>query len=104
MGKQAEVARREREEEERKAKATEDLRSTEHRLREKQGQEDDSRRRMIKEQEANLLESEALPLRGYMMSHVVPTLSDGLSLVCKEQPEDPVEFLAQYLFSHAQDI
>lgn len=31
------------------------------------------------------------------MAHVVPTLTAGLTEVCKEQPEDPIEFLAQYL-------
>jgi protein dpy-30 len=31
---------------------------------------------------------------------VVPVLMQGLQAVCKERPENPVEFLAYYLLSH----
>jgi len=78
--------------------------AAEARLREKAANEEANRRQVIAESEATLLENEALPLKQYLMSYVVPTLSEGLSQVCREQPEDPIEFLAQYLFAHAQDI
>merc|ERR1712232_407543 len=63
-----------------------------------------NRRQQIAESEASLSDSEAQPLRQYLLTHVVPTLTDGLSEVCKTMPEDPIEHLAQYLFAHAQDI
>ena len=31
---------------------------------------------------------------------MVPTVMQGLQAVCKERPENPVEFLAYYLLSH----
>mmetsp|Transcript_4867 Transcript_4867/g.11372 ORF Transcript_4867/g.11372 Transcript_4867/m.11372 type:complete len:704 (-) Transcript_4867:172-2283(-) len=66
--------------------------------------EETSRRRVIAESEASLLENETQPLRQYLMNNVVPTLTEGLSEVCKQMPDDPIEYLAQYLFAHAQDI
>jgi adenylate kinase len=38
------------------------------------------------------------------MQNIVPTLSDGLLEVAKVQPEDPVEFLAEYLFEKSFDL
>eukprot|EP00439_Symbiodinium_sp_Y106_P072169 s2547_g13.t1 len=66
-------------------------------LREQRADEEESRRKVIARNEAAHLEAEAQPLRQYLMAHVVPTLTAGLTEVCKEQPEDPIEFLAQYL-------
>jgi len=73
-------------------------------LRQEMADQEDTRRKVIAQNEANLLEAEAQPLRQYLLTNVVPTLTAGLSEVCKEQPEDPIEYLAQYLFAHAQDI
>jgi len=72
-------------------------------LRDKTAGEEESRRQVIAQNEAAHLEAEAQPLRGYLLANVVPTLTAGLGEVCKEQPEDPIEYLAQYLFAHAQD-
>jgi protein dpy-30 len=33
-------------------------------------------------------------------STVVPLLMQGLQTLCKERPEDPVEYLASYLLQH----
>jgi protein dpy-30 len=33
-------------------------------------------------------------------STVVPLLMQGLQSLCKERPEDPVEYLANYLLQH----
>jgi adenylate kinase len=96
---------------EREAKAAEEQRLEKARVKEaEQGlmaetaDAEAARRQLIKDGESALLDSEAMPLRQYLLRSVVPTLSDGLSKVCKEQPEDPIEYLAQYLFAHAQDI
>ncbi|KAF8820547.1 Dpy-30 motif protein [Cardiosporidium cionae] len=66
-------------------------------------QEETERLNMINEHELALLESRSLPLREYLMKYVIPTLSEGLVTVCKVQPEDPIDFLADYLFEHAHD-
>jgi len=67
-------------------------------------QEQAARLRTIADSEAQLLENETLPLKQYMMMNVVPTLTEGLMEVCKVTPDDPIEYLAEYLFAHAQDI
>merc|ERR1712217_296093 len=99
-----EVAKLEREEDARREKATQDRQAAEQAMRQQASGEEAHRRQAIAESEAALLEAEAMPLRQYLLSNVVPTLSEGLTEVCKEQPEDPIEYLAQYLFAHAQDI
>lgn len=58
----------------------------------------------IKEQEKELLDSRSQPIRTYLIDNVVPILSDGLIEVCKNQPEDPVDFLAEFLFKHSIDV
>jgi len=80
------------------------VKEAEEGLREATAEGEAERRQLIKDGESALLDSEAMPLRQYLLSSVVPTLSEGLSKVCREQPEDPIEFLAQYLFAHAQDL
>lgn len=55
-------------------------------------------------QEKQLLEQYSLPLRQYMATYVTPTLTEGLLEVCKVMPEDPVDYLAEYLFAHAQEV
>eukprot|EP00932_Pfiesteria_piscicida_P018795 SRR837773.5642.p1 GENE.SRR837773.5642~~SRR837773.5642.p1 ORF type:complete len:447 (-),score=187.20 SRR837773.5642:23-1174(-) len=99
-----ELARQEEQEDLRQAQERAALEAKERELRQEAAAEEADRRQAIAEGEAELLENEVLPLRQYLMTNVVPTLTDGLAEVCKEQPEDPIEFLAQYLFAHAQDI
>mmetsp|Transcript_11343 Transcript_11343/g.21401 ORF Transcript_11343/g.21401 Transcript_11343/m.21401 type:complete len:712 (-) Transcript_11343:225-2360(-) len=101
---QEKQAQQEKEKDRLKAEAKQELVEKEAALREKLADEEDSRRRVIAKNEAAHLEAEAQPLRQYLMAHVVPTLTAGLTEVCKEQPEDPIEFLAQYLFAHAQEV
>jgi len=54
----------------------------------------------VKQQEEELLEVRSIPLRNYLMSNVIPTLTEGLIEVCKLKPEDPVDHLAEYLFKN----
>ena len=42
----------------------------------------------------------AIPLRNYLMQNVIPTLTEGLIEVCKLKPEDPVDYLAEWLFKN----
>ena len=59
-----------------------------------------SRRAGVKQQEAQLLEVRSVPLRNYLMTNVIPTLTEGLIEVCKLKPDDPVDYLAEYLFKN----
>ena len=52
----------------------------------------------VKHQEQETLEAASLPLRTSLMKHIMPTLTAGLLEVCKARPDDPVDFLAEYLF------
>lgn len=98
------LAQAEQVEDEQRELMRQELEAAEAELRAQAAEDEAGRRQVIADGEASLLEAEATPLRQYLQLNVVPTLSEGLSEVCKEQPEDPIEFLAQYLFAHAQDI
>ncbi|XP_054827586.1 adenylate kinase 7 [Eublepharis macularius] len=54
----------------------------------------------VKRQEQELLEAQSIPLRNYLMKHVMPTLMQGLNVCCMVRPDDPVDFLAEYLFKN----
>jgi protein dpy-30 len=43
---------------------------------------------------ANKLNMQALPIRAYLESTVVPLLLQGMQALVKERPNNPVEFLA----------
>ena len=47
----------------------------------------------VKRQEQELLENQSIPLRNYLMKHVMPTLAQGLIECCKTRPDDPVDFV-----------
>ncbi|KAJ6661827.1 hypothetical protein lerEdw1_012998, partial [Lerista edwardsae] len=47
----------------------------------------------VKRQEQELLEAQSIPLRNYLMKHVMPTLMQGLNECCMVRPDDPVDFL-----------
>ncbi|XP_030052273.1 protein dpy-30 homolog isoform X1 [Microcaecilia unicolor] len=49
---------------------------------------------------------QSLPTRAYLDQTVVPILLQGLSVLAKERPPNPIEFLAAYLLknkSHFED-
>uniref|UniRef100_A0A3Q2Q924 Adenylate kinase 7a n=1 Tax=Fundulus heteroclitus TaxID=8078 RepID=A0A3Q2Q924_FUNHE len=48
---------------------------------------------VVKQQESELLEAKALPLRNYLMKYVMPSLSEAMLECSKVRPEDPVDFL-----------
>ncbi|XP_040831035.1 adenylate kinase 7 isoform X4 [Ochotona curzoniae] len=58
----------------------------------------------VKREERELLEAQTIPLRNYLMSHVMPTLMQGLNECCKVRPDDPVDFLAEYLFKNNPEM
>ncbi|XP_068609903.1 adenylate kinase 7-like [Brachionichthys hirsutus] len=57
----------------------------------------------LKRQERELLEARSLPLRNFLMTYVMPTLTQALSDCCKIKPEDPVNFVAEYLLRNSQE-
>ncbi|RMB98766.1 hypothetical protein DUI87_24985 [Hirundo rustica rustica] len=58
----------------------------------------------VKKQEQELLEAQSIPLRNYLMKNVMPTLMRGINECCRIRPDDPVNFLAEYLFKNSPDI
>ncbi|KAF1600736.1 Adenylate kinase 7, partial [Eudyptes chrysolophus] len=58
----------------------------------------------VKRQEQELLEAQSIPLRNYLMKNVMPTLMQGINECCTIRPDDPVDFLAEYLFKNSPDI
>ncbi|CAI2386571.1 unnamed protein product [Moneuplotes crassus] len=42
----------------------------------------------------------SLPIRSYLDSTVVPILLQGLSELSQERPDDPVDFLGNYLIKN----
>lgn len=44
-----------------------------------------------------------LPIRQYMDATVVPSLLSGLSLLAKERPAKPLEFLAKFLLQKSKE-
>ena len=61
-------------------------------------EEEKKRLAEIKRQEMELLEARSQPLRRYLMKNVIPSLTEGLIETCKVMPEDPIDYLAEYLF------
>lgn len=51
----------------------------------------------MRRDEAVLLEAQSMPLRHYLMQHVMPTLTKGLVQISKTRPDDPVDALAEFL-------
>ncbi|CAL5997423.1 Dpy-30_motif-containing protein [Hexamita inflata] len=49
----------------------------------------------------NRMNLEALPTRAYLDETVVPILMQGLSALVQERPEDPLQFLGQFLIHHS---
>ncbi|KAM6906142.1 adenylate kinase 7-like [Lycodopsis pacificus] len=56
----------------------------------------------VERQEYELLEAHSLPLRNYLMKHVMPSLTEAMLDCCKIKPEDPVDFLAEHLLRNNQ--
>jgi adenylate kinase len=98
------IASGEEEKDAQREKELADTKAKEARRKDDRGQEEAARIRLLAESEAQLLDNETAPLRQYLMINVVPTLTEGLMEVCKVSPEDPIEYLSEYLFAHAQDI
>lgn len=51
-----------------------------------------------------MLEIKSSNSRTYIRDRMIPILTEGLIEVCKKIPEDPVDFLAEYLFKRSLEI
>ncbi|XP_032440398.1 adenylate kinase 7-like [Xiphophorus hellerii] len=58
---------------------------------------------MVVEQESEMLEAKGLPLRNYLMKHVMPSLGEAMLECSKVKPEDPVDFLAEHLLRNSTE-
>ncbi|CAF3511735.1 unnamed protein product [Rotaria socialis] len=58
----------------------------------------------IKREEFEMLDAQSTPLRNYLMAHVMPTLTKALIECCQVRPEDPVDFVAEYLFKNNPQV
>ncbi|KAJ3277144.1 Adenylate kinase 7 [Terramyces sp. JEL0728] len=52
----------------------------------------------VRKQEQEVLEIQSEPLRNYLVKYIMPTLTAGLVEVAKVRPEDPIDYLAEFLF------
>ncbi|GBG32878.1 Adenylate kinase 7 [Hondaea fermentalgiana] len=96
---QAKADRLAREEEDRRERM--DAEKERRREEEDRHKATDADRKHALDHEAALLRARAEPLHNYLMEFVMPTLSKGLIETCRTQPDDPVDFLAEYLFKHS---
>eukprot|EP00796_Vickermania_ingenoplastis_P004240 gene4240-3064_t len=54
----------------------------------------------IKRADYEQLEKRKDPLRRYLIKNVIPLVSKGLTEVCASRPDEPVDFLAEWLLRH----
>lgn len=89
------------EQEEKKRDEEEQHQREEYERRKKKETEWAARLASIEQQEREMLEAQSLPFRKYLLETVMPTLTKGLTEVAKVRPQDPIDYLAEYLFRHA---
>lgn len=58
----------------------------------------------LKKEENAQLEQLSEPLRDYMSENVTPVLTEALIEICKVMPDDPVDYLAEYLFTKCDEL
>ena len=67
-------------------------------------EKDAAKLEQIRENERDLLDKRSQPIRQYLMDKVVPHLTEGLINLCKDVPDDPTDFLANFLLKRADEI
>eukprot|EP01062_Namystynia_karyoxenos_P058355 TRINITY_DN49916_c0_g1_i1.p1 TRINITY_DN49916_c0_g1~~TRINITY_DN49916_c0_g1_i1.p1 ORF type:complete len:909 (+),score=488.48 TRINITY_DN49916_c0_g1_i1:96-2729(+) len=63
-------------------------------------QQEEERLAAMKAEEKEMLEIRKEPLKEYLMANIIPVLTKGLIEVCEQRPEDPIDYLAEWLFHH----
>jgi adenylate kinase len=92
-----------KEQAEKQQKEEEDRKNAEVEARRKQEEEWKVRAAKLQQEETQILDLQSGPFRSYLMANVMPLLTKGLIDVVKLRPSDPIDFLAEYLFRHADD-
>jgi hypothetical protein len=54
----------------------------------------------VKKEEYQLLEAQSIPLRNYLMQHVMPTLTQALIDCCQSRPDDPIDYIVSFFGLH----
>lgn len=91
-------AKKKKEAEEKATKA--ELEAAEWQDRQEREAAESQRLAELQQKERELLEVRSQPLREYLMRNVIQTLTQGLIEVCKSKPEDPIDYLAEWLFKN----
>lgn len=58
----------------------------------------------LRNEQKEVLDNKSQPIRQYLLDNLVPILTDGLLDICKRQPGDPVDSLAEYMFKRSLDV
>ncbi|CAD7956404.1 unnamed protein product [Amoebophrya sp. A25] len=58
----------------------------------------------LKREEESQLEEVSEPLRKYMAEYVTPHVTEALIEICRVMPEDPVDYLAEFLFFKSEEL
>ncbi|XP_061563439.1 adenylate kinase 7-like isoform X3 [Cololabis saira] len=86
------------------AEAVERKRRQEDELAESAAQYDEWKNlQVVKQEECELQEAQSYDLRSYLMKYVMSDLSEAMAECCKIKPEDPVDFLAEYILRTNQE-
>ena len=56
--------------------------------------------RQLKAKMEEMLEAGSKPLREYLDKNVMPLLNRGIDATLKAEPDDPIDFLAEWLFTN----
>ncbi|CAD8133208.1 unnamed protein product [Paramecium pentaurelia] len=65
---------------------------------------DEQKQDLIRQQERELLDQRSQPLRQYLADNVVPFLTEGLINICEKHPENPLQFLADFLEQKGNEL
>lgn len=57
-----------------------------------------AQKELVLKEEMEMLETRSMPLRNYLMKHVMPTLTEGLIEACKVKPDDPVDYVVSCIW------
>ncbi|PRP75482.1 hypothetical protein PROFUN_10660 [Planoprotostelium fungivorum] len=57
----------------------------------------------LQREERSVLELQSAPFRTYLVQNVMPTLTAALIEICQLHPDDPIDYLAEYLFKHSSE-
>lgn len=56
----------------------------------------------VKQQEQEILNQKSQALKQYITDNLLPALTSGLIDICNSKPEEPLDYLADYLIAISQ--